>query len=119
MKSTSLLHPLALVVALLGFVAAGEAGPIMYVQTGIASGTIGGTDFTDALVQVIVNGDTANVVPVFGGTGVANPSTSTTVTIAAIGTAAVTHPTVIYSSLTAISPTHLPGSAVCRHRNAG
>ena len=48
--------------ALIGFAAIVEAGPITYVESGIASGTIGGSTFTNALVQVTAIGDTANVV---------------------------------------------------------
>src|SRR5262249_39423078 len=103
MRSTSLIHPTALVMGLFSFASVVEAAPITYVQSGIASGMIGGSAFTDALVQVTATGDTANVVPVFGGFAFANVSSATTVTIAGVGTATVTNPNAIYSFPTPVS----------------
>jgi hypothetical protein len=99
MRSTSPIHPAALVVALLGFAAVVEAGPIVYVESGTASGMIGGSSFTNALVRVTASGDTVNVVSLIDGslTYYANLSSLTTVTIAGIGTATVTDPNAIYS----------------------
>jgi hypothetical protein len=100
-RSASLIHTVGLVVALLGFAAVVEADPITYVQSGVASGMIGGSAFADALVQVTVNGDTSNVVSdvdvVEGYAFFANVSSATTVTIPGVGTATVTDPTVIVS----------------------
>jgi hypothetical protein len=87
--------------ALFGFVPVAQAAPITYVQTGIASGTIGGSSFTDVLVVVTLTGNTANVIsdpfaPGFPCTFCfANPGT-VTVEIPGIGTAAVTEPTGIW-----------------------
>ena len=96
MRSTSLIPPAALIVALFGITALVEAGPIIYMESGFASGTIGGTAFSDAQVQVTASGDTANVV-FLGGIVFANPSSATTVTIAGVGTATITDPTATYS----------------------
>ena len=116
MRSTSLVHRAALVVALLGFATIVEAAPITYVQSGIASGMIGGSAFTNALVQLTAIGDTANVVALnLAGYGeyFANVPSATTVTIAGIGTATVTgsldgglssRPTAIYSFPTPANP---------------
>ena len=103
MNLRSLIHHAPLVMALIGFAALVEAGPITYVESGSASGTIGGSTFTNAMVQVTVSGDTANVVPIFGGLAFANVSSATTVTIAGIGTATVTDPNAIYSIPTPVS----------------
>ena len=88
----SLIHLAALVAAWLCLAAVVEAAPITYVITGTASGMIGGTAFTNALVQVTATGDTGNVVPlnVGGYDYFANVPSATTVTIAGIGTATVT-----------------------------
>ena len=102
MRSKSLIHSAAWVFAIFGLATVVEATPITYVQSGIASGMIGGSAFTNALVQVTVTGDTANVVSIFAGTAVSNPSSLTTVTIAGVGTATVTDPSAIFSSLTPI-----------------
>jgi hypothetical protein len=96
MRLTLRNRPAAMGVVLFGLVAAVQATPIIYVETGTASGTIGSTNFTNALVTVTMSGDTANVVSVFTGMGCsvcfANPTT-TTVTIAGVGTATITDPT--------------------------
>ncbi|MBZ5678369.1 MAG: PEP-CTERM sorting domain-containing protein [Acidobacteriia bacterium] len=80
-----------------------EAAPITYIESGLASGTIGGSTFTNALVQVTVTGDTANVVPIFGGFVFANVSSATTVFITGIGTATVTDPNAVYSVPTPVA----------------
>lgn len=105
MRVTSPIFAATLVVGLLGSSTLLEADPVTYVQSGIASGMIGGSSFTDAMVQVTVTGDTANVAPVFGGFAFANVSGATTVTIAGIGTATVTDASAIYSFPTPVSLT--------------
>jgi hypothetical protein len=109
MKSPSLVRMGVLVLALIGFTTGAQAAPITYEISGIASGMIGGSPFIDALVTVLVTGDTTNVVTEdFGGSfccAFVNVG-ATTVTIAGIGTATVTgseeagvspNPTAIYS----------------------
>jgi len=93
------------VTALFGFAASTNASPIVYMESGLASGTIGGSTFTNALVQVTASGDTANVVTLTDGTYTlyANLSSLTRVTIAGIGTATITDATAVYSFPTPIS----------------
>ena len=101
MKLMPSVRTAALIVILFAFGAVAHAAPITYVQTGIASGSIGGTSFTDVLVQVTVIGDTTNVISdpfeefacpfCF-----ANGSLGTTVDIFGIGIATVTDPTGIW-----------------------
>lgn len=76
----------------LAFSWAASAGPITYTITARATGTIGGSAFTNALVQVTASGDTANVVSLLSGgyEYFVNVPSTTTVTIAGIGTATVT-----------------------------
>jgi hypothetical protein len=99
MKWMSLINPLILTVALLGSASVAHANSITYTETGIASGMIGASSFTNALAQVTLSGDTANVVTLTDGSVSinVNVSTLTRVTIAGIGTATVTVPTAIYS----------------------
>jgi hypothetical protein len=83
-------------VALFSSVALVQATPIFYMETGIASGMIGGSPFTNALVQVTMTGDTANVVQITGECSTfcfADPISLATVTIEGVGTATVTDPT--------------------------
>jgi hypothetical protein len=90
--------PAATILAVLGSIAVAQATPITYVETGVASGTIGASTFTNAAVQLTAIGDTSNVVT-FTGEGIvvnANPATMSLV-IQGIGTAAITQPTAIYS----------------------
>ncbi|MBZ5634845.1 MAG: PEP-CTERM sorting domain-containing protein [Acidobacteriia bacterium] len=105
MRSTSLIHPVALVVALLGIATVVGASPIIYMESGTASGMIGGTAFSDVQVQVTVSGDTANVVSgvIEGFAFFGNVSSATTVTIAGIGTATVSDPSGIVSIPTPVS----------------
>jgi hypothetical protein len=75
----------------LAFSLAASAGPITYTLTTTASGTLGASSFTDALVTVTLTGDTSNVTP---GTGfitgaLVNPGTAT-VSIFGLGTATFT-----------------------------
>ena len=101
MRIVSRIRPAVLIVTLFGFVPAVHAVPITYVQTGTASGMLGPTPFTDALVTVTLTGDTDNVVPeLFGPFNClfcfVNVGT-TTVEIAALGTATITEATGIWA----------------------
>ena len=51
MRSASLVRSLTFALTLVGFAAIAQATPITYLETGFASGTIGGTTFTNAQVQ--------------------------------------------------------------------
>ena len=86
------------VVALM-FAPNAQAMPITYQLSGVASGQIGPTSFTDAHVTLIGTGDTANVQTfVFGPfTMFANPLSALVVTISGIGTAAILDPPGIWS----------------------
>jgi hypothetical protein len=87
----------SLVVAILSFAPNGHAGPITYEISGVASGEIGSTTFTNASVQLIGIGDTANVTSLFTGTIFGNPFNTFTVTIGGIGTATITDPSEIWA----------------------
>ena len=77
------------------------AGPISYSLTTNASGTLGGTAFTNAAVTVTVTGNTNNVGPAPAPDSAAVMNTGTaTVSIAGVGSAFFTDPVAIYSSLT-------------------
>lgn len=101
MRPLSVIRGTALVLALFGYVAVAEAAPITYVQTGIASGSIGGQDFSDVVVVVTLTGDTDDVIsdpflPDFPCSFCyANPGL-VTVEIPGVGTALVTEPTGIW-----------------------
>lgn len=99
MRPRSLIQYALLVAALFGFAASTDASPIIYTESGLASGTIGGSTFTNVLVQVTASGDTANVVTLTDGTYTlyANLSSLTRITIAGIGTATITDATAVYS----------------------
>jgi hypothetical protein len=88
-------------VVLLGSVSQIEAGQISYTLSSAASGTLGGSSFTDALVTVTFIGDTANVVPGPAPyTDVVVNSGSATVAVSGIGTAAFTDSIEIVDTLT-------------------
>jgi hypothetical protein len=101
MKLAPLIRSAVLFMVLLGIASVVEADSIIYRVSGIASGTIGGSTFTGALVQVIAQGDTADVIsmsmPNFG-TFFVNPDIVTRVMIPGIGIAKITEPSAIYSS---------------------
>lgn len=86
----------ALALALVGFVAPADAAPITYEISGIGSGSIGGTAFTDALVVFTGTADTADVELVFGGLIYVTPLDTLTVNIAGVGTATLTEPAALY-----------------------
>ena len=102
MRLSSLVCTVAVVMSAFGLANGAQAAPITYEISGIASGTIGGAVFTDALVTVTMHGDTDNVLtdpfpdefPCDFCT--VNASSLTTVAIAGIGTATVTQPTGIW-----------------------
>src|SRR5437899_1497165 len=88
-------------VAFLSFTPKAQATPITYELLSVASGKIGGTTFTGAVVDLIGTGNTDNVVsfvdpssslPFF-----ANPFDTFTVSIGGIGTATITDPSAIWS----------------------
>jgi hypothetical protein len=76
---------------LLGSAIPAQAAPITYSLTTTASGTLGASSFTNALVTVTLSGDTSNIMPGSGSiTGfLVNPGTAT-VGIAGVGTATFT-----------------------------
>jgi hypothetical protein len=79
-------------------------GPVLtYTVSGTASGQLGTTAFTNALVTFAATADTSNIVnvPINGGTFVVT-ATSATVNVAGIGTATITSPIEAYD---------LPGNA--------
>jgi hypothetical protein len=79
-------------VALFSFTRSAHATPIEYEITGTASGQIGTTTFTNATVDFVGMGDTANVTSfvISGSTVFANPLTAFSVTIGGVGTATIT-----------------------------
>jgi hypothetical protein len=85
-----------LVLAVVGFAPPANATPITYELSGTASGKIGGTTFTNALVELTGTGDTAGVVSFADGT-FANTFDKLTVSIDGVGTATATVPTEILS----------------------
>ena len=71
-----------------------QAEPITYTFTTTATGTFGGTPFTDAAVTVTSNADTSGVVSYLSGTEIFdNFPTSTTLNIAGFAPATFTDPT--------------------------
>jgi|SRR5579884_313340 len=92
-----------LAVTVLSFASNAHAATITYEISGVASGTIGATTFTNALVQLIGTGNTANITSLSGGEAFANPFSGFTVTIAGVGTASVTDPSGIWAIPTALS----------------
>ena len=96
MRLSSLVRASTLALVLIGFTTAAQADPITYQISSIASGTIGGTSFSNVLVTLTGAGNTANIVSLFG-FAFAEPIT-TTVTIPGIGTATITDPTEIFST---------------------
>lgn len=80
----------ALVVAILSFALNARATTITYEISGVASGQIGTTTFTNASIELIGVGDTANDTSLFGGLIFGNPFNTFTVTIGGVGTATIT-----------------------------
>lgn len=92
-----------LVVAILSLTPNAHASPITYEMSGMASGNIGGTPFTNALVDMVGTGDTANVssfsVVLLGNpaTVFGNPFEKFTITIAGVGTATITDQSALWT----------------------
>jgi hypothetical protein len=78
-------------VGCLGWAAPSQAAPITYEMTSVASGTLGGTAFTNALVTLTLTGDTSGVEPWFIPGALRNIGTAT-VSVAAVGTATLNDP---------------------------
>jgi hypothetical protein len=76
--------------AVLGWAAPTQAAPITYTEASIASGTLGGTPFTNALVTVKLTADTSGVIEPVPGVFV-NQGTAA-VTIDGLGTATLNDP---------------------------
>jgi hypothetical protein len=85
------------------FASSAMAGLITYNFSGTASGMLGGTSFTNALVQETVIGNTANIVSLLVGPSgsqisiFAEPVSTVTITIAGLGSTTVTDPSAIWS----------------------
>jgi hypothetical protein len=107
MKRHSFTFALGLAILLFGVAGLAQAVPITYTQTGIVSGTLGGSTFTNASILMTMIGDTDNIVgnPELEDDGVivpanfvfANPSFATTLNITGLGLVTITDPTAIYA----------------------
>lgn len=88
-----------LVVIIFSLAPNAHAAPITYEISGVASGTIGVTTFTNASVELTGTGDTGNVTSfvVSGYTIFGNPFNMFTVTVGGIGTATITDPSEIWA----------------------
>lgn len=84
-----------------GFATAAYTAPITFQMSGVNSGQIGGTSFTNKLITVTATADTADIETLFGFAKAA-PLLSTTLTIEGVGTATVTDPMMIFSSVIAV-----------------
>ena len=96
MKSKTLILASAISTIVL-YAASANATSITYEISGVASGTIGATTFTNASVEETGIGDTANVTSLFGGLIFGNPFSTLTVTIGGVGTATVTDASEIWA----------------------
>jgi len=107
MKRLPCTFVLVTAILLFGIAGSAQAVPITYTQTGIASGILGGSAFTNASILMTMIGDTDNIVgnPEFEEDGVvipanlffANPSFATTLNITGLGLVTITDPTAIYA----------------------
>ena len=106
MKRLPCTFVLGIAILLFGIAGSAQAVPITYTQSGTATGMIGGSIFTNALVTFTATGDTDNVIDL-GGTEddgfiipfdifFGNPI-SATVNIAGIGMATITDPSAVYA----------------------
>lgn len=94
------------VTALLGFASPAPAVPIAYQVSAVASGTLGGSSFTNALVTLTLTADTSNVVAASLACptcGVANVGTAR-VNVPGLGTGTVTDAIAAFSTVTPIVP---------------
>ena len=89
-----LLVSVAVTVGVLGWAAPTKATPITYTLESTASGSLGGTTFTDALVTLTLTGDTSDVFEPFPVEfpGVFAIEGTPTLTIEGLGTAAFNDP---------------------------
>ena len=100
MRLSSLVRTATLALAVLGFTSAAHATPITYQLSSIASGQIGGTQFTNAQINLFAQADTANIVSLDFGLPFevfANPFSVFTITIGGVGTATMLEPSAIWS----------------------
>jgi hypothetical protein len=79
-------------IGVLGWAAPTQAAVITYTETSIASGTLGATPFTDALVTIALTADTSGVVSDPGFPGLLYNEGTATLTIAGLGTATFNDP---------------------------
>lgn len=93
----------SLIAGILALTANAQAALITYEISGVASGQIGATTFSNAAVELTGTGDTANITS-FAGSGnlngatiFANPFSTFTVTIGGVGTATVTDQSVFWA----------------------
>src|SRR5262249_45073106 len=92
----------SVIVAILAATPHADAAPIKYEITSVASGKLGGTSFTNASVDLVGIGDTANIsdlsnIVIPGVVLFANPFSQFTVTIAGVGTATITDASEIWA----------------------
>jgi hypothetical protein len=73
-----------------------EAAPIVYTASIVATGSLGGTAFTDALVTLTVTGDTTGISSPIAGAFI-NPGTAT-VSVAGVGTGSLTNSIIAVSN---------------------
>jgi hypothetical protein len=66
-----------MVAVLLAWVTSAQGATITYVESAIATGTMGSTPFTNASVTVTLTADTSTVATVFGGAVLVNPGSAT------------------------------------------
>src|SRR5262245_64992698 len=78
---------MAVTAALLACVPSADASPITYIETATATGTLGATPFTNALVTLTLVADTSTVGPGAGGLSAfqVNPGAAT-ISIGSLGT---------------------------------
>lgn len=101
MSHLSRLLPLAALttVTLLGMTASVKAAPITFLFTGIGTGTLGDTPFTNAAFTITALADTLNIeFATFGATTPAVLSSSTTISITGLSTATFTTPQRIFNN---------------------
>jgi hypothetical protein len=87
MRTSALIRASALACALAVVLpAAAKAHPITFADITIASGTIGQTSFTNALITISAFADTSNIAPIVGGDGFSLDNASASITIGSLGT---------------------------------
>jgi hypothetical protein len=83
-----LLFAAAAVLGLVAVAVESHASPITYTESAVASGSLGGRSFTNALVTITGSADTSDVQPSYTGYAVITPGAQ--VTVAGVGTYAFT-----------------------------